>query len=164
LTSLTLAAQSSDSQTLSAILAEIRQLRQELTATTAAAQGVQILLYRLQLQGDVVRNAVQRHDQAVAKVKDAERARLDAASGLKAAEDKLASMGNDSQRPTIEAQAREMKRRVEMWTRDEADSRAVEIGADSELRRERATLADLQQKLDQLDHQLQRYAAPRLRQ
>jgi hypothetical protein len=58
---------------------------------------------------------------------------LDAASGLKAAEDKLAAMGNDSQRPAIEAQAREMKRRVEMWTRDEADLRASEIAADSEL-------------------------------
>jgi len=163
LTSAALVAQSNDSQTLQAILQEVRPLRKDLAGTTVVAQRVQILLYRLQLQGDAVKNAAQRHDQTVAKVNDAERARLDAANGLRTAEERLASLGgNDSQRPVIEAQVSEMKRRVEMWSHDESDRRAVEIAADSDLKREQVTLADLQQRLDELERQLQSYAAPRV--
>jgi hypothetical protein len=55
-----------------------------------------------------------------------------------------------------------MKRRVEMWSHDESDRRVVEIAAASDLKREQATLADLQQKLDELERQLQRYATPRV--
>ena len=163
LTSAALFAQSNDSQTLQAILQELRQLRNDLAGTTVVAQRVQILLYRLQLQGDAVKNAAQRHDQTVAKVNDAEKARLDAANGLRTLEEKLASLGgNDSQRRAIEAQVSEMKRRVEMWTHDESDRRAAEIAVGSDLKREQAMLADLQQKLDELERQLQSYAAPRV--
>jgi hypothetical protein len=161
LTSAALVAQSNDSQTLQAILQEVRQLRNDLAGTTIAAQRVQILLYRLQLQGDAVKSAAQRHDQTVAKVNDAQRARLDAANVLRTVEEKLASLGgNDSQRPVIEAQVSEMKRRVEMWSHDESDRRVAEIAADSDLKREQATMADLQQRLDELERQLQSYAAP----
>jgi len=41
---------STDSQTLQALLAEVRQLRHDLQTTTIAAQRAQILLYRLQGQ------------------------------------------------------------------------------------------------------------------
>ena len=163
LTSAALVAQSNDSQTLQAILQEVRQLRNDLAGTTVVAQRVQILLYRLQLQGDAVKNAAQRHDQTVTRVNDAERARLDAANGLRTVEERLASLGgNDSQRPVIEAQVIEMKRRVEMWSHDESDRRVVEIAAASDLKREQATLADLQQRLDELERQLQRCAVPRV--
>lgn len=164
LTSVTLVAQSADSQTLSSILAELRQLRQELAGTTIAAQRVQILLFRLQMQRDAVKTVMQRHDQAAAKVKDAEQNRTKAANDLKAAEEGLTSAGHEIQRTALEAEARELKRRVDMWTSEEGELRAAEITADSELRREQATLADLQQKLDQLEIQLQNYAAPRVQQ
>jgi hypothetical protein len=39
-----------DSQTLQALLSEVRQLRQDLQITTIAAQRAQILIYRLQGQ------------------------------------------------------------------------------------------------------------------
>jgi len=41
---------STDSQTLQALLSEVRQLRHDLQTTTLAAQRAQILLYRLQGQ------------------------------------------------------------------------------------------------------------------
>jgi hypothetical protein len=50
---------------------------------------------------------------------------------------------------------------VDMWSRDESGLRAEEIAADTGLRKELATLADLQQRLDQLERQLQSYASPR---
>jgi hypothetical protein len=164
LTSAPLVAQNADSQTLSSILAELRQLRQEIAGMTITAQRVQILLYRLQIERDAVKSLMQRHDQAEAKLKDADQARMNATNALKAAQEKLASVGNESQRPALEAEVREMKRRVDMWTSEEGDLRAVEIAADSELKREQATLADLQQKLDQLENQLQNYSTPRVQQ
>jgi hypothetical protein len=51
-----------DSQTLQAILAEVRQLRDELRTTSAAAQRAQILVYRLQAQQAVVTRLSQKTD------------------------------------------------------------------------------------------------------
>jgi len=53
-----------DSQTLQALLSEVRQLRQDLQTTTIAAQRAQILLYRLQGQEAAVARASQRIDEA----------------------------------------------------------------------------------------------------
>ena len=46
-----------DSQTLQALLLEVRQLRQDLQTTTIAAQRAQILIYRLQGQEAAVARA-----------------------------------------------------------------------------------------------------------
>src|SRR5437868_4201738 len=53
---------STDSQTLQALLAEVRQLHHDLQTTTLAAQRAQILLYRLQAQQSVVRRMQERVD------------------------------------------------------------------------------------------------------
>jgi hypothetical protein len=148
-------AQSSDSQTLPAILEELRQLRQDLLGTTVLAQRPQIHLYRLQLQDDAAKKATQRHEQTVAKLNDAQRARADATNGLKRAEDKLSSLGNQNQRTAVEAEVSEMKRRVEMSSQDELLLQAAEIAAANDLKNEKVTLADLQQHLYQLEHQLE---------
>src|SRR5882757_4760053 len=50
----------SDSQTLQAILAELRQLRHDLQTTNAMAARAQIALYRLQREDDAVARASQR--------------------------------------------------------------------------------------------------------
>ena len=55
---------SPDTQALQALVAEIRQLRQDLQATTVATQRVQIVLYRLQMQTALVTNAASRLDDA----------------------------------------------------------------------------------------------------
>src|SRR5216684_6457268 len=59
---------STDSQTLQALLAEVRQLRHDLQTTTLAAQRAQILLYRLQGQEAIVARASQRLDDARARL------------------------------------------------------------------------------------------------
>jgi hypothetical protein len=48
-----------------------------------------------------------------------------------------------------------MKRRVDMWSQEESGLRAAEIEAASDLKGEQAKLADLQQRLGQLEHQLE---------
>ena len=50
---------STDSQTLQALLTEVRQLRHDLQTATVAAQRVQIALYRLQRQEAAVAHATQ---------------------------------------------------------------------------------------------------------
>ena len=58
----------SDSQTLRALLEEVRLLRQDLHTTTVTAQRLQIALYRLQLQDAAVARASSVVEKAHAKV------------------------------------------------------------------------------------------------
>src|SRR3977135_1894147 len=57
-----------DSQTLQALLSEVRQLRQDLQTTTIAGQSAQILIYRLQGQEAAGARASQRLDEAREKL------------------------------------------------------------------------------------------------
>src|SRR5262245_871002 len=155
LASIAISAQSSDSSTLQAVLEELRQLRRDLYGMTLVAQRVQILLYRIQLQDDAMKKASQRYDQTNAKLRDAERNRSEAANGLKMAEEKLVSLQNPNERGQLEEVVREMKRRVEMWSHEESSYRAAETAAAGDLRAEQAKLAELQQRLDLLEQQLE---------
>jgi chromosome segregation ATPase len=151
-----LAQQPADSQTLQALLQEMRQLRQDLNGMTLVGQRVQILLYRIQLQDDVTKKAAQRYDQANAKVRDAERNRTEAVSSLKATEDKIAAARDQNERDRLESIVRELKRRIEMWSNDEAGYRAAEGAAGTDLRTEQAKLSELHQRLDRLEEQLEK--------
>ena len=62
---------STDSQTLQALLAEVRQLRMDLQTTTVASQRVQVILFRLQLQQGTVARAQQRLDEVHSKLAEA---------------------------------------------------------------------------------------------
>jgi len=59
---------STDSQTLRALLTEVRGLRQDLQSTTLAAQRAQILVYRVQVREAATARAVQRLDNARSKL------------------------------------------------------------------------------------------------
>ena len=64
-----------DSQTLQAILSELRQLRHELQTTSAMAARAQIVLYRLQQENETVARATQRVSDARQRVAGLEDAR-----------------------------------------------------------------------------------------
>src|ERR1700751_3447684 len=64
-----------DSQTLQAILAELRQLRHDLQTTSAMAARAQIALYRLQREDEAVRHATQRVTDAKSRVTELENAK-----------------------------------------------------------------------------------------
>jgi chromosome segregation ATPase len=61
---------------------------------------------------------------------------------------------NPNQRGELEEVVRDMKRRVEMWSHDESSYRAAETAAAGDLT-EQAKLAELQQRLDRLEQQLE---------
>ena len=71
------------------------------------------------------------------------------------AEEKLVSLQNTNQRRELEEVVREMKRRAEMWSQEESSYRAAETAAATDLRTEQAKLAELQQRLDRLEQQLE---------
>lgn len=152
-----LCAQSNDSATLQAILQELRLLRQEIPATNLVAQRVQILLYRARVQEDVVSKARQHADQITAKLKDAERERSRTSASLKETEDKLAGTQEKAQREMFEEVIREFKHRLEMWGQEEERFRFAEVTATDDLKKEEAKLADLQQRLDKIERQLEAY-------
>jgi hypothetical protein len=113
----TVPAQSND-QTLQLLLQELREFRQEIRGMSLVSQRIQILLYRVQLQDEATRKATQRYDQANVKLRDAERALAEQTNGLKMAEEKLASLQNQSMRGSLEEAIQQLKRSIEIWSRD----------------------------------------------
>ena len=80
-----------DSQTLQALLSEIRLLRQDLETTTIAAQRAQILIYRLQGQEAAVARVSQRLDDARDKLARIQEERKHVAGDVKQTEDFIAT-------------------------------------------------------------------------
>jgi hypothetical protein len=150
----------SDSQTLQALLSEVRQLRQELRqqlrTTTIAAQRTQILIYRLQGQEAVVARASQRLGEARNKFEGTHGARLQTAGDIKQTEDFV----NNTDNPAAQRKEREdrlslLKTRLEQLEGAEQRFQSQEIDAEQELRAEETRLSDLRDQLDRLDKTLE---------
>lgn len=144
---------------LQSLLAEVHQLRQNIEAMTVASQRVQIALYSLQMQDAAVARATLRfdgiHDRCVA----VEAARQKLTSEIQSAETELAS-GSLSHEASAQTQAAlsEMKRQVESRSADTQTCQSMEAEASSGLRREQATLSDLQERIQRLDKALEKLA------
>src|SRR5580704_3769561 len=116
-----------DSQTLQALLSEVRQLRQDMRVTIIAAQRTQVLIYRLQAQ-----------EAAVAR----ESQRLDENSAIQR------KQWEDNRLPQLKAE-------LESLASDEQQNRSREIEAEQQLRAEEVRLNDLREQLDRLDKTLE---------
>ncbi len=146
---------STDSQTLQALLAEVRQLRQELRTTTVAAQRVQILLYRLQIQEGAVERAQRRVDDARLALSQTRTEMKMLTSGIKQTEDKVSNAQNPAERKRQEDLLVKFKAELESQQNSEQQSQTKESEAEQDLRAERAKLAALQDQLDRLDKYLE---------
>ena len=142
---------SADSQTLQALLAEVRQLRKDLQTTTVASQRVQILLYRAQLQETVVAGAQQRLDAMHSKLVEAQ----SAVRHFISENERLEATLNDSQSPAdrkeLEVMLTRLNGELESQRAAEQEWLTKEAQATQELRSEGTKLALLQEQLDQLD-------------
>src|SRR5260370_40937351 len=83
-----------DSQTLQALLAEVRQLRHDLQTTAATAQRAQIALYRLQRQDEAVARPTEHLSDARSKLGNVEADRNKKAGEIQSA--KAALSHNDA--------------------------------------------------------------------
>lgn len=147
---------SGDSQTLQALLTEIRLLRQDLRTTTVAAQRSQILIYRLQGQEAAVARASQRLDEAREKLARTQDERKHVAADVKQTEDFLSSTENPAtQKKPFENRLSELKARLESLESDEQQNQSREIEAQQQLRAEEVRLSDLRDQLDRLDKTLE---------
>jgi chromosome segregation ATPase len=146
-----------DSQTLQALLSEVRQLRQDLQTTTIAAQRAQILIYRSQAQEAAVARASQRLDEAREKLARIQDERKHVAADVKRFEDSIGSTENPAtQRKELEERVLpQLKTRLESLENQEQQLQTREIEAEQQLRAEEVRLSDLRDQLDRLDKVLE---------
>ena len=146
-----------DSQTLQALLMEVRQLRQDLQTTTIAGQRAQILIYRsLQGQEAAVARASQRLDEARDRLARIQDERKHVAADVKRLEDAAGSTENPlTRRKEAEDGLRQLKTRLELLENEEQQRQTREIEAEQQLRTEEVRLSDLRDQLDRLDKTLE---------
>src|SRR5262245_60095173 len=92
-----------DSETLKALLSEVRQLRKDLQATSVAAQRVQIVLYRLEGERSVVAQLTQSLQSARLELASVQKNRQEAARVLKQAEEERDGNPSSGDRAAIES-------------------------------------------------------------
>jgi chromosome segregation ATPase len=145
-----------DSQTLQALLLEVRQLRQDLQTTTIAAQRAQILLYRLQGQEAAVARASERLEEAQEKLGAIQSQREHFAAEVKRQEDFTNTTLNPSaQRKESEDRLAHLKSESESLEYLEQQQQMREIDAEQHLKAEETRLSALQDQLERLDKALE---------
>jgi valyl-tRNA synthetase len=148
---------SPDTQALQALVAEIRQLRQDMQATTIATQRVQIVLYRLQMQTTLVTRASSRLDDVRSSMGNVQSEKKNLSLRVQQMEESLKSVQNPVERKTLEDWLANSKLNAERIAADEQRLQSREIDAETQIRAEQAKLAGLQDQLDRLDQLLDSY-------
>ncbi len=142
---------SPDTQALQALVTEIRQLRQDLQATTIATQRVQIVLYRLQTQTALVTRAASRLDDLRSSLGNVQSEKKSLSLRVQQMDETLKATQNPAERKIAEEWLANEKPNMERMAADEQRLQSREIDADTQLRAEQAKLTDLQDQLDRLD-------------
>jgi hypothetical protein len=147
-----------DSPALQALVSEIRQLRQEMQATTVAAQRVQIALFRMQAQTAAVARAASRLDDAKSKVSEAQAHHAELTARMHHMEEAQRSIQDQNELKALAEALPIIKIDLERVAAEELRWQASEADGASQLRTEQAKLNDLQDLLDRLDKILDGYS------
>jgi len=140
-----------ESPTLQAMLAEIRQLRQDLQTSAIAARRAQILIYRLHVQEAAVAHASQRLDEAKSSAEQLQARRKYQEIQIKQYETLKDRAENAAQRQQFEDAIFELKAQTEAWAVEEQEAHRKESELEQQSRIEQAKLDQLQDELDRLD-------------
>lgn len=136
----------SDSQTLRAILSEIRAVHDELRVT----QTTQILLTELEIQQSVVNRATQRADDAQSKLREAKAAETDNAARQKQYKDQLDETTDQNETKELTYRIEQLKSEAAaLATMDQERTSAVQA-AQQQLREAQDALDDIQNQLSQI--------------
>ncbi len=147
---------SNDSQTLQALLAEVRQLRHDLQTTTVAAQRAQILIYRVEAQESVVRRTQERVDEARSRLAQVRTEQNNRAASIKQIEEKKGrSETPATEKKDLEDILTQIKVRFDADANKEGEIQATITDAEERLRMEQAKLGGLQEQLDRLEKTLE---------
>ena len=140
-----------DSTALQALVSEIHQLRQDLQATTVAAQRVQIALFRLQTQTTAVARATSRLDELRSRISQAQSQHGEIAARMQMFEEKQRNSHDPNELKIAADVLPQLKAGMDREAGEEQRLQASEAEAASQLRTEQARLNDLQDQLDKLD-------------
>jgi chromosome segregation ATPase len=146
-----------ESDTLQSLLAEVRQLRQDIETMTVASQRVQIALYGLQIQDAAVTRAAQRLDAARTRRSGAESNRQHWAGEIQRLEASLIS-GTlpEAQTKEIQSALIQAKSQLDVQATEVQTLQAAESEASSQLQNDQAKLAEQQDRIERLDKTLEK--------
>ena len=141
-------AASSDSQTLQALLNEVRALRQELRASLSRTQSMQILLSRLQIQEGVKARATDRFNEARQKLLDAQIHQKELAIEQKRLEDSPPATDPQEQSDLLD-RLNHVKSDLEVTGHAVQQQQAAQIQAEQQLQEEQDKSNALESQLDE---------------
>jgi hypothetical protein len=140
----------SDSQTLQALLTEVRALRQDLQTSLARVQSAQILLSRLQVQEVAVTRASQHLDDARSKLAEVQVVQKSEAAEIKRLQDALNAADNPEQQKDFQETLNHAQADLDASASVEQQRQTTEIDAEQQLRTEQDKLSALETQLDEL--------------
>src|SRR5215470_185509 len=154
-------ANSKDSQTLQALLTEVRQLRQDFEASTLATSKIQILLYRLQTQNTAVARLSRSVEDAHADVNQIEDARTKLTADIKQHEDFINDTANASgDRKAVEDALPGLKEKLLGLDNQLQRAQDKESDARGQLSSQQAKLEKLEADFDRLEKSLEITSQP----
>lgn len=142
-------AASSDSQTLQALLSEVRALRQELRASLNRTQSMQLLLARFQIQEGVTTRAADRLNEAREKLLDAQTKQKELALEQKRLEDSPPATDPQEQSDLLD-RLNHVKSDLGVIGRSVQQQQTAQIQAEQQSREEQDKLNALETQLDEL--------------
>lgn len=150
-----------ESDTLHALLVEVRQLRQAIEGMTAASQRVQIALSAIQSQDAALARSTQRMEAVRNNCTGKEERRQQIAANIQRMEGALASGKLPAtETKMFEEQVVNLKKDLELQQTEVQTCRVGEADAVSQFRTDQAMLAELRDRMDRLDKALERPVGP----
>ena len=140
----------SETQTLQALLNEVRALRQDVRVSLNRAQTMQILLARFQMQEGVVTRASDRLNEARQKLSDTRMGQKEKNLQVKQLEDALDTAQNAQQQATLQERMKHTKSDLEITAGLVQQRQAEEMQAQQQLRDEQDKLGAIESQLDEL--------------
>lgn len=141
----------------SQMLAEVRQLRVDLQTAAATIQRVQIVMFRLQVQGAALEGARQRMENARANCSLAPIQRQNMESQIERTEASRRSSQNPVEQKSAENLLAQLRSEIELLAKQEQECQAPRAEAEAEFRNEDAKMNELQDQLERLDKTLAGY-------
>ncbi len=146
-----------DSQMTAAMLAEVRQLRQDLQTAAATIQRVQIVMFRLQVQGALLESARQRLETARFMCSQPPLQRQMATSQLEEAQARKRNAQGPAEQQAAAAMLSQLNSQIEMAAKQEQECQAPQAQAEADFRNEEVKMSELQEQLERLDKALAGY-------
>lgn len=141
-------AASSDSQTLQALLTEVRALRQELRASLSRSQSMQVLLSRLQIQEGVKERVADRFNEARQKLLDTQIQQKELALEQKRIEDSPPATDPQQQSDLLD-RLNHVKSDLEVTGHALQQRQTAATQAEQQMREEQDKLDALESQLDE---------------